>query len=73
MTIIEDNQRLDLNLLRVLAALGQWEHVGRAAESLGMSQSGFSSALARLRKINRIHVAYLRNTGVIIRAGLGNS
>ncbi len=39
----------DLNLLRVLAALDQTRHVGRAAEALGMSQSGFSTALQRLR------------------------
>ena len=65
MTIIEDNQRLDLNLLRVLAALGQWEHVGRAAESLGMSQSGFSSALARLRKISQ-DVLFVRTGGGMV-------
>ncbi|GAB3470584.1 LysR family transcriptional regulator [Polaromonas eurypsychrophila] len=40
----------DLNLLRVLVALDQTRHVGRAAEHLKMSQSGFSSALARLRR-----------------------
>jgi DNA-binding transcriptional LysR family regulator len=40
----------DLNLLRVLVALDQTRHVGRAAEHLGMSQSGFSSALGRLRR-----------------------
>ncbi len=40
----------DLNLLRVLVALDQTRHVGRAAEHLKMSQSGFSSALGRLRR-----------------------
>ena len=40
----------DLNLLRVLVVLDQTRHVGRAAEHLKMSQSGFSSALARLRR-----------------------
>jgi DNA-binding transcriptional LysR family regulator len=40
----------DLNLLRVLLALDRTRHVTRAAELLGMSQSGFSSALARLRR-----------------------
>lgn len=39
----------DLNLLRVLAALDRSGNVSRAAEALGMSQSGFSTALARLR------------------------
>lgn len=40
----------DLNLLRVLLALDQTRHVGRAAEMLGMSQSGMSTALMRLRR-----------------------
>jgi DNA-binding transcriptional LysR family regulator len=40
----------DLNLLRVLLALARTRHVTRAAELLNMSQSGFSSALARLRR-----------------------
>lgn len=43
-------KRLDLNLLRLLVALDQTRHLGKAAESLQMSQSGFSTALARLRK-----------------------
>lgn len=40
----------DLNLLRILTTLNDFRHVGRAAEHLGMSQPGFSTALARLRK-----------------------
>lgn len=40
----------DLNLLRIVLALGRTRHLTRAAELLGMSQSGFSSALARLRR-----------------------
>lgn len=40
----------DLNLLRVLIALEQTRNVGRAAELLDMSQSGFSTALTRLRQ-----------------------
>jgi len=40
----------DLNLLRILLALDRTRHVTRAAELLNMSQSGFSSALARLRQ-----------------------
>lgn len=40
----------DLNLLRVLVALERARNVTRAAELLGMSQSGFSTALARLRR-----------------------
>jgi len=43
---------LDLNLLRVLLALDRTRHVTKAAEVLHMSQSGFSSALARLRKFS---------------------
>lgn len=40
----------DLNLLRVLVALEQTRNVTRAAQQLDMSQSGFSSALSRLRQ-----------------------
>lgn len=40
----------DLNLLRILVALEQSRSVTRAAEILGMSQSGFSTALMRLRR-----------------------
>lgn len=40
----------DLNALQVLTVLDQTRHVGRAADVLGMSQSGFSTALARLRR-----------------------
>lgn len=40
----------DLNLLRVLVLLEQTRNVTRAAIELGMSQSGFSTALARLRE-----------------------
>lgn len=42
-------KRLDLNLLRLLVALEKTRHLGQAAESLEMSQSGFSTALSRLR------------------------
>jgi DNA-binding transcriptional LysR family regulator len=41
---------LDLNLLRVLVALDSTQNVSRAAEVLAMSQSGFSTALLRLRR-----------------------
>jgi DNA-binding transcriptional LysR family regulator len=40
----------DLNLLRVLATLERTRSVTRAADALEMSQSGFSTALARLRQ-----------------------
>lgn len=40
----------DLNLLRVLAALASTRNVTQAAHLLDMSQSGFSTALARLRQ-----------------------
>lgn len=39
----------DLNLLRILVALASTRNVTEAAHTLEMSQSGFSSALARLR------------------------
>jgi len=47
---MEAARQFDLNLLRVLLALDQTRHVTKAAERLQMSQSGFSSALARLRR-----------------------
>jgi DNA-binding transcriptional LysR family regulator len=40
----------DLNLLRILDTLERTRHVGRAAEALDLSQSGFSTALGRLRR-----------------------
>lgn len=44
------NKNFDLNSLRVLVALEETRNVSRAADLLDMSQSGFSTALARLRK-----------------------
>lgn len=49
-TIEGAGRGFDLNLLRVLLALDRTRHVTRAAQLLEMSQSGFSSALARLRR-----------------------
>jgi len=43
------DKAFDLNGLRLLVALGETRNVSRAADELGMSQSGFSTALARLR------------------------
>lgn len=40
----------DLNRLRLLAALDETRSVGRAADLLNMSQSGFSTALGKLRQ-----------------------
>jgi len=40
----------DLNLLRVLTVVAETGSVSRAAEKLGMSQPGLSSALTRLRE-----------------------
>jgi LysR family transcriptional regulator, transcriptional activator of nodD3 and syrA len=42
-------QQLDLNLLRVFEALFLAQSVSRAAEQLGLTQSGMSRALGRLR------------------------
>ncbi|WP_179107013.1 LysR family transcriptional regulator [Variovorax sp. KK3] len=42
---------IDLHLLRCLDALVTERHVTRAADRLGMSQSGMSTALARLRTV----------------------
>ena len=41
---------IDLNLLRTLVALVETRSVTRAAEKLGLSQPGLSSALSRLRE-----------------------
>jgi DNA-binding transcriptional LysR family regulator len=43
------DQTFDLNALRLLVALDDTRNITRAAELLDMSQSGFSTALARLR------------------------
>ena len=43
------NLDFDLNLLRILVALDRTRSVTRAALELNMSQSGFSTALAKLR------------------------
>jgi DNA-binding transcriptional LysR family regulator len=43
-------QQLDLNLLRVFEALFLAQSVSRAAEQLGLTQSGMSRALGRLRE-----------------------
>ena len=45
------NTTFDLNLLRVLVALAATSNVTQAAHALDMSQSGFSTALARLRQV----------------------
>lgn len=42
---------IDLHLLRCLEVLVAERHVTRAADKLGMSQSGMSTALARLRSV----------------------
>lgn len=44
------NKTFDLNLLAVVVALDESRSVTRAALSLGMSQPGLSTALARLRR-----------------------
>ncbi len=42
-------KKMDLNLLTVAAALYRYQNVSRAAQSLGLTQSALSHALARLR------------------------
>ncbi|MEN2977190.1 LysR family transcriptional regulator [Tistrella bauzanensis] len=44
-----DPDRMDLNLLKVFAAVMTERQVGRAAERLGITQAGASNALRRLR------------------------
>jgi DNA-binding transcriptional LysR family regulator len=46
-----DLRRFDLNLLLVFEVLLEERHVGRAAQRLGLTQSGASYALARLREL----------------------
>lgn len=46
-----DLRKFDLNLLVVFEVLMAERHVGRAAAKLGLSQSGASYALARLREL----------------------
>lgn len=46
-----DIRKVDLNLLLVLDAMYQHQHVTRAGESLGLSQPAMSAALARLRHL----------------------
>lgn len=48
--IVIEDMEFDLNLLRLLVALDDTRSVTRAAHLLGMSQSGFSTALNRLRR-----------------------
>lgn len=50
MSTFDPTSPFDLNLIRILLALDRTRNVTRAAELLNMSQSGFSSALARLRR-----------------------
>lgn len=49
-TIETPGADFDLNLLRVLTALASTRNVTNAALALNMSQSGFSTALSRLRR-----------------------
>ena len=60
-TILPLDKSFDLNLLRVLVALDDARSVSKAAMVLDMSQSGFSTALARLR--NRFDDALFVRTG----------
>lgn len=50
MSTLSSPSRFDLNQLRVVTALAQTRNVTQAATLLGMSQSGFSTALGRLRR-----------------------
>ncbi len=51
MPSVHDVAAVDLNLIRVLGALLDEQHLTRAGKRLGMSQSATSHALARLRRI----------------------
>ena len=47
---IRDLRKLDLNLLKVFDAVMRHRHVSRAADEIGIGQSGLSQALSRLRQ-----------------------
>ncbi|MBL8267449.1 LysR family transcriptional regulator [Steroidobacter sp.] len=64
-TIIPGARGFDLNLLRMLVALDRTRHVSKAAELLDMSQSGFSSALARLR-VHTGDALFVRGAGGMV-------
>src|SRR5882757_537737 len=64
-TIKTTKAPLDLNLLRVLLALDRTRHVTRAAELLNMSQSGFSSALSRLRTYSNDQLFVRTSAGMV--------
>ena len=64
-TIKPGKAPLDLNLLRVLLALDRTRQVTRAAELLNMSQSGFSSALARLRSYSNDPLFVRTSAGMV--------
>ena len=69
-TIKAGKAPLDLNLLRVLLALDRTRHVTRAAELLEMSQSGFSSALSRLRSYTNDPL-FVRTSGGMVPSPYG--
>ncbi|MEY4544368.1 MAG: hypothetical protein RL685_563 [Pseudomonadota bacterium] len=51
MPSVHDASAVDLNLLRVLCALLDEQHLTRAGKRLGLTQSATSHALARLRRL----------------------
>jgi len=51
MPIVHDVSAVDLNLLRVLGALIDEQHLTRAGKRLGLTQPATSHALARLRRV----------------------
>lgn len=50
MTLMNEMNDFDMNLLRVFDALWRHGHLGRAAEELGVSQPAMSHALQRMRE-----------------------
>ena len=49
-TVIQEADKFDLNLLRAFVTLWRVGHMGRAAQALDMSQPALSAALKRLRE-----------------------
>ncbi len=61
-----DINSLDLNLLRILLAVGNEQSVSRAARNLGLSQPAVSSAINRLRKALNDPVVVRARSGVLL-------
>lgn len=60
------NDEINVHLLKCLEALVSERHVTRAAERMGMSQSGMSTALAKLRRLFADQILVRTSRGMIL-------